>query len=470
MCIRDSNKYYKNGSVISGPTGSNFTVGHIAMCCVEMAADGTGKIWFGANGTWYNSGDPSNSLNEITTFVSKTVLPYFDSPAGIDAIWVVNFGQDPTFGGYPNSLASSSGYTDANSIGQFYYQPPTGALALCTQNLSAPVIEDPENFFKCVAYVGDGNTSGKTITTGLAADFVWIKNRDANITHVLFDSVRGVSKVLQSASTGAEYTDTNTLTNFGNDSFTVGSDDNAVNQSSIKYISWCWKAAGTPAAGGSSAAGSARVINEDGGQADTTCAAIATAVTNNGRSNVIVPNKMSINHKIGFSIVQYSGTSTDDATLPTGINNPEFTIIKNMSGGNNSNGVSARWPVSLKGVTGTTKVVYLDDSQQGGLNYQGGAQTFNNDSVHIYKGTDHANGPFWRISETGSEYIMYCWKSIRGFSAFGSYTGNGNADGPFVYTGFKPAFILYKSIDAAEYWHIHDNVSCLLYTSDAADE
>ena len=412
----------------------------------------------------------SGSFSTIHTGITAPVSPAIGSNAST-GVNIFNFGQDPTFLG--NKTDSAGPYTDANGIGQFCYQPPTGALALCTQNLPAPTIEDPEKFFKCVAYVGDGNTSGKTITTGLAADFVWIKNRDAVITHVLFDSVRGVSKVLQSASTGAEYTDTNTLTNFGNNSFTVGSNDNAVNQSSIKYISWCWKAAGLPAAGGSSAAGSARVINEDGGQADTTCAAIATAVTNNGRTNVIVPNKMSINHKSGFSIVQYSGTSTDDATLPTGINDPEFTIIKNMSGGNNSNGISARWPVSLKGVTGTTKVVYLDDVQQGGLNYQGGAQTFNNDSVHIYKGTDHANGPFWRISETGSEYIMYCWKSIPGYSKFGSYEGNGVVDGPFVYLGFKPAFLMLKNIDDAtdgySSWYMADSVRSVINPAGASN-
>ena len=503
LILPSSGKYYIETYAKEDGVGNQLSIGCIDLSSYHPTSDATARSQSSFSGIWFQqysnfiakyvqgstvgsneTGIDGNRIigllfniddNEIKGYQNGTALydgnsfgsPNYDnygiifetsSHASNRTDFNVNFGQDATFAG--TKTDSLGPYTDANGIGQFYYQPPAGALALCTQNLPAPVIEDPEKHFNTLIYNGTGQTQ---IISGLAfqPDLVWMKNRDAGQSHALVDSVRNRSKVLFSDSTSAQQTSGSTedLISFDSNGFSVGTPARAgsTNNSGSSIVAWSWRAAGSPAAGGSSAAGSARVINEDGGQADTTCAAIATAVTNNGRSNVIVPNKMSINHKIGFSIVQYSGTSTDDATLPTGINNPEFTIIKNMSGGNNSNGVSARWPVSLKGVTGTTKVVYLDDSQQGGLNYQGGAQTFNNDSVHIYKGSDHANGPFWRISETGSEYIMYCWKSIRGFSAFGSYTGNGNADGPFVYTGFKPAFVITKNIDGNGVWIIEDN-------------
>ena len=451
----NANTYYKNGSVISGVTGSNFTVGDIAMCCVEMAADGTGKIWFGSNGAWHNSGDPSNtSDNTYVAFSSKTVIPFFDCPAGHGALWVANFGQDHSFNVATSSLPAGAGSnTPDNGIGTFAYTVPTDAKALCTANLPdfTPNVDDdnPEDYFKCVGYVGNGTTgtAGQTVTTGFQPDLIWMKNRDESQSHALVDSVRTRDKVLFSDSTGAEQTspagkDVASIISTG---FTVDEPDRAgsTNNSGSNIISWCWKAGGAP--GGTNTATSGPMNNSS--------VSIDNVIQSNYTpSGTIYPKSISINTEQQFSITKYFGIATNDnATIGHGLNGtPDIVIIKSL-------GQSGTWQV-YNSTIGAGRILGLNNSsERTAANDAYFMQTLPNATV-VTLGYD-GNG---NEQNDDTHYIMYCWRSVEHFSAIKSYTGNGSSDGPFIYTGFRPAFLLVRGVygtgsTSGNHWFIYDN-------------
>ena len=348
-----------------------------------------------------------------------------------------NFGQDPTFAG---AKSPTTTYPDANGIGSFYYDPTaidSEALALCTANLSdfTPDVDDdtPQDYFKAVDYLGDGNSSGATITTDMQPDFVWIKNRDATIAHILFDSVRGVSKVLQSNAFGAEYTDSNTLTDFGSSSFSVGSNDNAINQSGIKYIAWCWKAGGPPDLT------TPKPFAKNGVQYETLSAANITAGT-------ITPTAMSVNTDAGFSIVKWTGNGAalvDNTyqSIPTGLSGQlAFAIQKRTN-------TTGNWHTYHKNCS----VAHTYWSAHTYLNSTLGEQIGSGYDSQVFKYThsnglcEFQNGDLNNVS--GSEYISYFFEEVENYSKFGSYVGNGLADGPFVYCGFRPAWVMIKKYE-----------------------
>ena len=255
-----------------------------------------------------------------------------------------------------------------------------------------------------------GNESTNVITTGLANDFVWLKAKDSGGTnHYLFDSVRGVQKNMHSNNNDAEVTEANTLTAFNSTGFTLGSDAQ-VNGSGQPHISWNWKAGGTAS------------TNTDGS----------------------IDSQVSVNTTAGFSIVSY--------TAPSGINTighglgvtPNIIIVKvrdEVSAwiwGQDTLGWSNRLLLSATNATGSEPRFFYANSQEPN------ATTWSADQ-NAY---GNANAPM----------IAYCFAEKKGFSKFGSYTGNGNAtDGPFIYTGFKPAFVLIKASNATEAWTITDD-------------
>jgi hypothetical protein len=394
----------------------------------------TGEVWFGKNDTFLNSGSPVASISGDYKNLNFCVEVYTQSDT-----WVVNFGQDSTFGG--NKTSGSAYAPDASGIGDFYYTPPSGAKALCTANLPdfTPTVADdnPEDYFKAVTYTGNGDTNGQTITTGLAADFVWIKNRDAAIAHVIFDSVRGVNKVLQSNSSGAEYTDANTLSDFGSSSFSVASNDNAVNQSSVKYISWNWKAGGAPDLTSSPT----KPFAKDNVQYTDTPSNRVTVFGSASNYN-ITPTSASIGTKQGFGIYKFTA-STGNTKLPHGLGKaPEFVIIKC------TNLTSTNWVVTLPTLNHD---LYLNttgwriNASSAGTFFQ---TTADADTITFgLQSTTYSNKPIH--NGTTLEYVVYAFTSIDGYSAFGSYIGNASPDGPVVYTGFKPAFLILKAVKNA---------------------
>ena len=274
--------------------------------------------------------------------------------------------------------------------------------------MPTPTIPAGNLFMNATLYTGTGAT--QAITNGVSGtsfqpDLVWVKSRSAATDHKLTDSVRGTTKGLISNTTGAETTDTNGLTAFGTSGFTVGSDTN-YNNSAATYVGWQWKAGGT-------------------------------AVTNTSGS---ISSQVSANTTSGFSVVTYTGTGVN-ATVGHGLGAvPSMIIVKRR---NTVDG----WFVYNSNIGNTD---YLR------LNTTAASATFN-----FWQNTTPTSSVFSistdvSVNASSDTYVAYCWTPIDGYSAFGSYTGNALTDGPFVYTGFRPRFIMWKNSSAAEAWLIED--------------
>ena len=270
-----------------------------------------------------------------------------------------------------------------------------------------------------------GNESTNAITgVGHQPDFVWMKNRDSAYYHGLYDSVRGTgtSKSLYSNANEAEGTNTGNLNlaSFDSDGFTLGatSSTNIINKSSQNHVSWNWKA--------------------------------GTSFTNDASSTGIgtIDSAGSFNNDSGFSIVSYTGNNTSGATLKHGLNTaPAMVIVKNRNRTDNRD-----WVVYHQKLTSASYYIYLNSTGAMAGAY---ANFWNNTApnssvITLGSGDTTTNG-------NGDTYIAYCFAEKKGYSKFGSYTGNGNADGTFIYTGFSSAFVMVKRIDSTSDWTIFDN-------------
>jgi len=273
-------------------------------------------------------------------------------------------------------------------------------------------IDKSDDYFSILLWTGDG-TSGRDITgVGFQPDWVWIKNRDnGSRYHTLNDSVRGVNRQLFSNVANAEETDTGQLQAFISDGFTVGSNAN-VNENTSGFVSFNWLASNS------------------------------TASNTNGS----ITSTVSANTTSGFSIVSYTGTGST-ATVGHGLGvTPAMIIVKDRTNGGTS------WVVWNKNFSSLTNN-YLT------LNTQNSTQTFSN-----YWGTSAPTSSVFGVGSGGldnnrssANIIAYCFAEIKGFSKFGSYTGNGSTNGAFVYTGFKPAWVVIKRTDSTSNWTILDN-------------
>ena len=347
-----------------------------------------------------------NNVSQGTAFtgVDREYGAYWSGYGNTDR-WVANFGQDSSFAG--NKTAQ--GNQDGNDIGDFYYTPPTGFLALCTKNLPDVAVV-PSEHFNTITYTGNNGASAIT-GVGFQPDFAWFKARNLTEGHMLFDAVRGAAKTLFSNTSGAENTSyTNVLSAFNTDGYTLGSNE-GVNHSSGNYVAWNWKANGS-------------------GSSNT-----------NGSSNSTV----SANTDAGFSIVSYTGQAGAQ-TIGHGLSKtPEVVLVKNRSDAD-------EWLMYHHSLT-DAKDKYLRLDGIGAV----ADNTFWNDTAptnEVFSVGD--NRP--TNSGHGSNYIAYCFHSVDGYSKVGSYTGNGSTDGTFVYTGFRPAWVMWKKTNASgTMWQIFDN-------------
>jgi len=255
-----------------------------------------------------------------------------------------------------------------------------------------------------------GNSSTNAITgIGHQPDLVWMKNRGAGDKHYLFDAVRGVTKSIYSNLTSAEATTSNGLTAFGTDGFTLGNEGD-INGNGNNFVSWNWKAG--------AGAGSA---NTDG--------SINTTST-------------SVNTTAGFSISKYTGNGSNPSTVGHGLGvAPKMIIIKNLDQGTD-------WQV-YHASTGNTKGLLLNSTAAAFTSSFWGDTTPTNSVFTLGVGDVNTNN---------INYIAYCFAEKTGYSKIGSYTGNGSTDGPFVYTGFKPAWVMIKRTDDVHDWRMHDSV------------
>ena len=414
-----------SGILFNNSSSSNHGVevanGEVIMVALDADND---AIWFGKENSWFNTDGSANSATVKTqieagtttnaghTSVTGTLTPVFVRQTSADTL-IVNFGQDSSFAG--NETAA--GNTDGNGIGDFAYAPPSGFLALCTSNLPEPTV-DPRNHFSQLLYTGDDSTDNDITGIGFETDFLWIKRRDATAQHYLFDSLRlydnGHNKQLFSSVTTAGIADDSGSSNSRvriidpTDGFNLTNADTDLNASAGSYVAWNWKA----------------------GNANTSFTESGNNPGGIHRANV----------EAGFSIVSYTGTGAA-GTVAHGLGAaPEWIFIKNRD-------VSDAWAVYYG--DNTDYLVLNEDAATAD------AATYFNDTspttTVFTVNTAHS------VNADGERYIAYCWRSIDGYSKLGSYEGNGNANGSFIYTGFKPAFIMIKELDNANQWHIIDN-------------
>ena len=369
----------------------------------------SGSVFFYHNGTLQASGTAA------TTSLTGEPTPYVPSFSinGTQS-GIVNFGQDSSFAG--NVTAQNN--TDANGIGDFYYSPPAGYVALCTANLPDPSATvdpnqggSPQDYFNTSLYTGNG-ASSLDIDLDFDPDLVWIKRRNANQSHVLANRLSGDDKFIATNGGSAEETDNTKFRNFspnGND-FRVGGHD-GVNNSGSGYVAWSWKAGGS----GSS--------NTDG-----TINTTATSVAAHG----------------GFSISTYTGTGSN-ATVGHGLStNPIFVMARRRSSGED-------WVIgSETTATGFNGRILLNANEAWAdttAQWDDTAPTSTVVSIATHNS----------VNANTNTYVMFCFANVDGMQRVGEYIGNSNADGTFVYTGFKPAWIMIKKAAEADDWAIHDS-------------
>ena len=464
-----------------------------------------GLFYYAKNGTYFNSANPSNgtgglSVGSVLAGAATEIRPMLTRGGSYNETYTFNFGQDPSFNG--GETAPGTDKTDANGVGKFLYDVPTGFLALMDDNIPQEGVESP--------------------------DFVWIKERNNNSkSHYLFDTVRGATKNLHTDSTAAEATDTDSLLSFDYQGFTVGSNGD-VNGSADTYVAWNWKAGGiaptktytvkvvsdsgnkyrfddfgTSAVtlelqeGGtytfdqsdSSNSGhplrfSTTSNGTHGGGSEYTTGVTTTGTpgttgaktvitvghgapilyyyctqhsgmggqantnTTHGSSNFdgSLQSVVSVALDAGFSIVTWTAPN-DNGTVGHGLNSaPELIIAKPLGSGTN-------WYVmhTPGEVVPANQILNLDSTTgkfNPGVNHFN--DTYPTDTVFSY-------GGYLGDDLSNDDKVAYCFHSVDGFSKVGSYIGNNSTDGPFSFTGFRPAWLMLKRSDSAASWLIYDN-------------
>jgi hypothetical protein len=265
-----------------------------------------------------------------------------------------------------------------------------------------------------VLYTGDGN-NGRSITgVGFTPDLVWIKDRSNARWHSLFDSIREPGYRLFSNDTQGDNFSSTSLTSFDNDGFSLGS-LLTNNGSAETYVAWCWKAGG------------AAVSNIDG----------------------TITSQVSVNQAAGFSIVSYTGNGSNSQTVGHSLGKtPSLLILKDRD----SNSISNRWTIFHSSLL-SSNLEFTTDAAFG-FQSRGSITARNSSTFTLYGSTDALT-----VNENGDKYIAYCWTEIEGFSKFGSYVANDDPDGPFVYCGFKPAWVLVKNTSSSSTnWELIDSV------------
>ena len=411
--VPTSGKYYAEFKGTTSGGAGNYGVRDVSMAATNSTwlPDGSTKnmAYQGSNGNIYYNG--SSVLSSApATFTTNDVIAVAIDYDNSTVKWYKNNSlqytatsadlENVTFAG--GDSGNSTAVTAEANFGQktLAYTPPSGYVALSTANLPDPAIPLPSAHFNTVLYAGSG--SAQTISgVGFQPDFSWTKCRSAATWHRLVDAVRGSNKEYFS---NDAYQEVNSAggaraMTFESDGFAWGGDSGDVNGSGRNYVSWNWKANGT-------------------GSTDTSGDIDAT---------------VSANPTSGFSIVKYTATSDPDATVPHGLGvAPEMVFYK---------WGSSAWYCWTTVIDGSNDRLVLDrDDAKTTV-----SATYGSFTSSFIRGIDVSTG-----------VIAYCFASIPNFSKIGVYTGNNNADGPMILTGFKPAWVMVKRTDGANEWIIVD--------------
>jgi Concanavalin A-like lectin/glucanases superfamily/SPRY domain len=425
-----SGKWYFEATITTAST-NNDPIVSVARSTISRSstslgtADGWGLYLYALN-TFIQKGSNNTYTNTNTTKVNDgdVIGIAFDVDAG--KIWaskngtwidsgIPSTGSNPLFSNLSGTLmpgaragGASGGTTTTDlNFGQraFAYTAPSGFKALCTQNLPAPLVAKSNTVMDVVLYTGNG--SAQTISgLGFSPDLVWIKSRSSGaLEHNLVDTVRGTNAYLYSNSTRAEQTISTNLTAFNSDGFSLGTGGD-VNTNSATFVGWAWDA------------GTSTVSNTAG------------SITSQVRANATA----------GFSVITWTGNATLNATIGHGLGvAPLIVIIKNRS-------TTTDWLVYTSLIDGTADFLKLNTTAAK-ANLTSNVAT---SSLYSLDNGSDTNG-------SGNSMVAYAFAPVVGYSSFGSYTGNGSADGPFVYTGFRPKWVMIKgSSFAGESWFIWD--------------
>ena len=277
-------------------------------------------------------------------------------------------------------------------------------------------IDNPELFFQTKLYSGTGSSQSVTLDgdENMQPDWVWGKGRTlSGYNHGIVDSVRGVSKLIYSNLTDAEDTYSTGITSLNTDGFTTGS-GNVFNNGSNTYVAWNWKA--------------------------------GTSFTNDASSTSVgtIDSTGSVNTDAGFSIISYTGNGNSNQTVAHGLGSTvDMVIVKDRDR------AGEHWVIYHKSL-GKDKYILFNTDAAGSSSDYFGTSTPNSTVFGLKTGNTSNN---W----SGDKFIAYCFASKKGYSKVGSYTGNGNADGTFIYCGFRPAWLMVKRTDSADYWYMFDN-------------
>ena len=414
-----SGKWYWEVTLLSGTTAVGIADVSSSRTQNYVGQASTSYGYYSGNGNKYNNATGTSYGASYTT--NDVIGVALDMDAGTLTFYKNNTSQGTAYsslsGTFTPAIGNDQSNTTAFNAGQrpFSYTPPTGYVALNTFNLPTPTILQGNTNFNILTWTGTGTSSGRSFTgVGFAPDLVWAKPRSVAYDHNLNDKVRGANKRLRSNTTDAENTNDTYgyLSSFDSDGWTTvsGATENSNwNQTSATYVAWCWKANG---AGSSNTSGS-------------------------------ITSTVSVNTTAGFSVV----TWTSDG----------FAGVKTMGHGL---GVAPKMIIAKdRTAAGTLWFVYHTSlaSDNKYLQLQSTAAVTDASPTQIWSTSSTTFGIRQSsLANNGDSCVAYCWAEIAGFSRFGSYTGNGSTDGPFIYTGFRPRYVMIKVTSITNVWLIID--------------
>jgi hypothetical protein len=373
------------------------------------------KYTYTTNSGAYGASYTDNDVIGIALDLDAGTLTFYKNGAsqgtafsGLTGEWVFCVGD--ASGGATSLVANAN-------FGQrpFSYTPPTGFNRLNTYNLPDSIVPVGAQYMAATTYTGTGAARSVANTvngTSFQPDFVWIKDRSVASAHALTNAVTGITKYLESNTTAAETTDTTSVTALSSTGFSLGAGTSIyyTNRNGEAFVAWQWRASN------------------------------ASAVTNTAGSRT---SQVSANQTAGFSIVTYNGNGTAGATVGHGLGVvPSWIILKNTSS-------TQAWTVGTAQPGGWDRYMTLNSSAAATLD--GTVWNTTNPTSSVF-----TLGTSLRVNGNGGSYVAYCWTPVPGYSAFGSYTGNGSTDGPFVYLGFRPRWLMIKKTDTTSDWWIWD--------------
>jgi hypothetical protein len=375
-------------------TSGTSTILWIGIVSAATATISSSIFVYGSDGTYYQSGSTvatgkaTYATNDVIGIAlnSNTKSIEFYKNGVSQGSYTVSFSGPYYVTAYDGDSGASCTFSFSFGQRPFAYTPPSGFVALNTQNLPEPSIKKPSSYFDATTYTGNGATPQNIVNaSGFQPDLVWTKSRSNAVDHFLADSVRGANNILRSNLADAEVVGTGGIAAFNSNGFSVNGNQNT---NTYTYVGWQWKESATP----------------------------------------------------GFDIVTYTGTGSNQTISHSLGVAPAMYITKRRNATNS-------WVVYHRSLG--NNILALESTSAVIAN--SAFFSSNPNSSSFYPATDAT------VNASGGTYVTYLWSEVAGFSKFGSYTGNGSSDGPFLHCGFRPAFVIIKSSSSGYDWFMFDN-------------